>query len=116
MKIKALKSKIHNARVTDANLEYEGSISIDPRLLDRVGLQVYEKVHVLDLSNGARVETYVIKGEPNSGEICINGAAAHLIKTGNIVIILSYATFSKEELTKHRPSIIFLDENNKPVD
>ena len=116
MKIKALKSKIHNARVTDANLEYDGSISIDSHLLDRAGLQVYEKVHVLDLTNGARVETYVIKGKPGSGEICINGAAAHAIKTGDTVIILSYAIFDKDELKKHRPSIIFLNENNKPLD
>lgn len=116
MKIKALKSKIHNARVTDANLEYEGSISIDPYLLDRAGLQAYEKVHVLDLTNGERVETYVIKGAPGSGEICINGAAAHLIKTGDVVIILSYATFNKDELKKHHPLIIFLDKNNRPLD
>ena len=115
MKIKALKSKIHNARVTDVNLEYEGSISIDSYLLDRVGLQVYEKVHVLDLSNGARVETYVIKGKPNSGEICINGAAAHLVNEGDLVIIVAYCMIENNQIDGFKPTVIHLDKDNKIV-
>ena len=115
MKIKALKSKIHNARVTDVNLEYEGSISIDSYLLDRVGLQVYEKVHVLDLSNGARVETYVIKGKPNSGEICINGAAAHLVNEGDLVIIVAYCMIENNQIDGFKPTVIHVDIDNKIV-
>ena len=89
MQIKLLKSKIHRAKVTDANLEYEGSITVDLALMEKAGLQNYEKVHVLDLTNGARIETYVIPDVAGSGSICINGAAAHLISPGDRVIILS---------------------------
>ena len=107
MVVKALKSKIHRATVTDADINYVGSISIDKNLMESANLLPYEQVQVLNITNGNRLDTYVIEGKENSGEICINGAAAHLIKPDNIVIILSYATFSKEELTNHRPSIIF---------
>ncbi|MDW8047991.1 MAG: aspartate 1-decarboxylase, partial [Chloroflexota bacterium] len=85
-----LSGKIHRAIVTDANLHYEGSITLDPDLMDAAGILPYEQVHVLDVTNGARLETYAIRGERGSGEVCINGAAAHLIHRGDIVIILTY--------------------------
>ena len=87
MEIKLLKSKIHRAKVTDANLEYEGSIAIDSELMKAAGIVNYEKVHVLDITNGNRIETYLICGERGSGKVCINGAAAHLIHKGDLVII-----------------------------
>ena len=112
MEITLLKSKIHRATVTDANLDYEGSIGIDPVLMEAVGIVEYEKVHVLDITNGNRLETYTIRGVPNTGEICINGAAAHLVNTGDLVIILSYCSVSEEELSDFKPSIVLVDENN----
>ena len=107
-----MKSKIHRATVTDSNLDYEGSIGIDPVLMEAVGIVEYEKVHVLDITNGNRLETYTIRGVPNTGEICINGAAAHLVNTGDLVIILSYCSVSEEELSEFKPSIVLVDENN----
>jgi aspartate 1-decarboxylase len=112
MLIKLLKSKIHRAIVTDANLDYEGSIAIDSDLMKAANIQNYEKVHVLDITNGARLETYVIPDAPGSKSICINGAAAHLIKTGDRVIILSYCTLNKSESDKHKPKIIRLNNKN----
>ena len=112
MKIKVLKSKIHNATVTGHNIDYDGSISIDPYLIRAAGLSLYEKVHLLNIDNGERLETYVIEGKPNSKEICIYGAAAHLIQTGQKIIILSYATISKHETDNHLPTVIHLDKNN----
>ena len=107
-----MKSKIHRATVTDANLDYEGSIGIDPVLMEAVGIVEYEKVHVLDITNGNRLETYTIRGVPNTGEICINGAAANLVNTGDLVIILSYCLVSNEELLEFKPSIVLVDKNN----
>lgn len=107
-----MKSKIHRATVTDANLDYEGSVGIDPVLMEAAGIVEYEKVHVLDITNGNRLETYTIRGMPNTGEICINGAAAHLVNTGDLVIILSYCSVSEEELSGFKPSIVLVDENN----
>ena len=113
MKIDVLKSKIHRATVTDANLDYIGSITLDEKLIQAAGLHEYEKVHVLNITNGSRLETYVIKGEFGSGEICINGAAAHLVNKGDLVIIASYCLLDTDELKSFKPSIIHVDKNNK---
>jgi len=91
-----LKSKVHRARVTDANLDYEGSITLDQELMETADILPYEQVHVLDVTNGARLVTYAIPGRRGSGEVCINGAAAHPGKTGDIVIVLTYATRTAE--------------------
>ena len=115
MKIKLLKSKIHRAKVTDANLEYEGSIAVDLDLMQRVGLYNYEKVHVLNLTNGARLETYVIPDAPGSKNICINGAAAHLVSPGDRVIILSYCSIDVSQIKECAPQIIRLNQNNNIV-
>ena len=110
---KMLKSKIHRATVTDANLDYEGSITLDPVLMKEANLIEFEKVHVLDVTNGNRLETYVIKGQENSGEVCINGAAAHLINVNDLVIIASYCSLNDEELINFKPTIILVDEKNQ---
>lgn len=108
-----LKSKIHRATVTDANLDYEGSITLDPVLMKEANLIEFEKVHVLDVTNGNRLETYVIKGQENSGEVCINGAAAHLINVSDLVIIASYCSLNDEELIDFKPTIILVNEKNQ---
>src|SRR3954471_19299735 len=95
-----MKSKIHRAIVTDANLDYVGSITIDRNLMDRADLLAYEQVAVVDIGNGARLETYVIEGERGSGEICLNGAAAHLVHRGDKVIVISYADYDDAELAE----------------
>ena len=110
---KMLKSKIHRATVTDANLDYEGSITLDPVLMKEANLIEFEKVHVLDVTNGNRLETYVIKGKENSGEVCINGAAAHLINVNDLVIIASYCSLNDEELIDFKPTIILVNEKNQ---
>ncbi len=107
MTINALKSKIHRATVTEANLDYIGSITIDEALIEAAGLYEYEKVCVVDITNGARLETYVIRGERGSGVVCLNGAAAHLIHKGDLVIIMAYTWLEEQELKTHRPKIIF---------
>ena len=115
MKIKLLKSKIHRATVTDANLDYEGSITIDEQLMNAAGLDEYEKVHVLNITNGSRVETYVIKAPSGSKEVCINGAAAHLIKPNHTIIILSYCLIHKDAVEKHSPMIVRVNSKNEIV-
>ncbi len=115
MKIKLLKSKLHRAKVTDANLEYEGSIAIDSNLMKKVGLNNYEKVHVLNLTNGSRLETYVIPDNPGSKSICINGAAAHLVHPEDRIIILSYCSLEASSVSKHEPQIARLNQNNDIV-
>jgi aspartate 1-decarboxylase len=115
MKIKLLKSKIHRAKVTDANLEYEGSIAIDSDLMAKVNIKNYEKVHVLNLTNGSRLETYTIPDTPGSKSICINGAAAHLVNPGDRVIIVSYCSLDLKDSDGHKPSIIRLNEQNDIV-
>jgi len=110
-----LKSKVHRARVTDANLDYEGSITLDPLLMEAADILPYEQVHVLDVTNGARLVTYAIPGEPGSGEVCINGAAAHLVRTGDIVIVLSYVALAEDEARRHRPRLVYVDEANRIV-
>ena len=107
MTIEVLKSKIHRVTVTEANLNYIGSITIDEDLMDAANLIEFEKVHVLNNNNGERFETYVIKGERSSGVICLNGAAARKVQPGDIIIIVSYAQMDFEEAKSFKPTIIF---------
>ena len=107
-----LKSKIHRARVTGANIEYEGSITIDKKLIEAADILPYEQVHVVNINNGARFDTYVIEGEEGSGEICLNGAAARLADKGDTVIILSYCHVDDEEARHFTPRIVHVDANN----
>ena len=111
MKIKILKSKIHRATVTEACLDYEGSISVDQLLLKKVGILEYEKVHVLNVTNGNRLETYAIASK-HKGHICINGAAAHLVSPGDLVIIVSYGQVDIEQASVYVPKIIYVDNKN----
>ncbi|MDP2719516.1 MAG: aspartate 1-decarboxylase [Dehalococcoidia bacterium] len=108
-----LKSKIHRARVTQVDVDYEGSISIDVDLMEAADILPFEKVHVLDVDNGARFETYAIEGKRGSREIAINGAAARLAARGDTVIILSYASVPEEEARSHTPTIVHVDRNNE---
>lgn len=112
MNISVLKSKIHRAKVTEANLNYVGSITIDKKLMDAAGIIEYEKVLVVNVENGNRLETYVIKGDEGTGVICLNGAAARLVSVEDHVIIMSFGDMSLEEVQKHNPSVVFVDENN----
>lgn len=110
-----MNAKLHRARVTEANLNYVGSITIDEDLLDAVGMLPNEKVQIVNNSNGARFETYIIPGERGSGTICLNGAAARLVQPGDIVIIISYVMLNEEEIKAHRPKIAILNEKNEIV-
>jgi aspartate 1-decarboxylase len=114
MKIEMLKSKIHRATVTGADINYTGSVAIDPELCEAVGLREFEKVDVLDIDNGARLTTYVILGGP--GEVCLNGAAARLVQEGDRVIIVSYAQLDDSEADGFRPKIVILDEQNRVIE
>lgn len=105
--------KLHRATVTEADLNYVGSITIDSALLDAAGMYPNEKVHVVNNNNGARFETYIIAGERGSGVICVNGAAARLVQKGDIVIILSYVYMSDEEARVHEPTVLIMDEHNQ---
>ena len=105
-----LKSKIHRARVTDTKIDYEGSITIDKRLMEAADILPYEQVHGLNVSNGARFITYAIEGK--EGEVCINGAAARLVTEGDIILILSYCHVEEEEARNFRPRLVYVDENN----
>jgi aspartate 1-decarboxylase len=107
-----LKSKIHRARVTQANIDYEGSISIDKKLMEAADILPYEQVQVLNISNGARFTTYAIEAEAGSGEIGIQGAAAHLAGVGDKVIILTYCNMEESEVHNHHPTRVYVDENN----
>jgi aspartate 1-decarboxylase len=109
------KSKIHRATVTDANLNYVGSLTVDTGLLKLADILPYEQVHVVNVNNGARFETYVIPGEPGSGTICVNGAAARLAHPGDMVIIIAYGMYDQEELAGFAPGIVHVDKENKPV-
>lgn len=113
MLIEVLKSKIHCATITEANLHYMGSITIDEDLMDAANLIAGEKVAIVDNNNGERFETYIIKGERGSGCICLNGAAARKVQVGDICIIMSYALMDFEEAKTFKPTVIFPDENNK---
>ena len=110
MQLNMLKGKIHRATVTQAELDYVGSITIDQDLLDASGIREYEKVQVADVDNGSRLETYAIAGEAGSGVICLNGAAAHLVNVGDKVIIMCYC-----QASEHAPHVVFVDENNAPA-
>lgn len=107
-----MKGKLHRARVTEANLNYVGSITIDEALMEAIDLLPHEKVQIVNNNNGARLETYVIPGKRHSGVICLNGAASRLVQPGDIVIIVSYALVSEEELTTFTPKVAILNEDN----
>jgi aspartate 1-decarboxylase len=115
MMLEVLKSKIHCARVTEANLNYMGSITIDEDLMDAANMIAGEKVHIVDNNNGERFETYIIKGERGSGCICLNGAAARKVQPGDIVIIMSYATMDFEEAKSFKPSLVFPDSATNKI-
>jgi aspartate 1-decarboxylase len=110
-----LKSKIHRATVTDCNLHYAGSITIDAELMEEADLLPHEHVHVLDIDNGSRFETYVIEGSYGSREMCVNGAAARLVQPGDRVIVVSYGVYSERELGLHEPRVVHVDEGNKII-
>lgn len=112
MLIEALKGKIHRATVIQAELNYVGSITIDPVLMKAAGILEYEKVQIVDIDNGQRFETYTIAGEPDSGMICLNGAAARCVQKGDKIIIMCYAQMQPEELNANPPRVVFVDENN----
>jgi aspartate 1-decarboxylase len=111
MKITMLKSKLHRATVTDANLSYEGSISIDASLCDAARLREFERVEIYNCNNGARLATYVIYGD--KGEVCLNGAAARMVQKGDVVIIACYADFDEAEAARHKPSLVYLGPKNE---
>ena len=108
-----MNGKIHRATVTDANLNYVGSITVDTDLLDAAGIDIHEKVQIVNNNNGERFETYTIAGKKGSGEICLNGAAARLVQKGDIVIIMSFVLIDAKEVATHRPKVVLVDENNK---
>lgn len=113
MNIEMLKSKIHRATVTDADLTYEGSISIDPKLIKAANMMVHEKVDIYNCNNGARFTTYIIEGK--DGEICLNGAAARHVQPGDIVIIVSYCSMSAAEAKQHKPTVVMVDKKNRAL-
>ncbi len=115
MRRRMMKSKIHRATVTDANLNYVGSITIDRDLMDAAELLEYEQVAVVDIDNGARFETYVIEGRRGSGEICLNGAAARLVHPGDKVIVISYADYDEAELAEFQPRVVHVDRGNRQI-
>jgi aspartate 1-decarboxylase len=110
-----LKSKIHRATITGSDLHYVGSITIDQDLLDAADIREHEQVHVVDIDNGARFETYTISGARGSGEICINGAAARLVHSGDTIIVISYAEYSEEDLESYVPRVVHVNRNNEIV-
>lgn len=115
MLLTMLKSKIHRVVVTQAELDYVGSITIDEQLMEAAGIQEYERVQVVDVNNGQRLETYAIAGERNSGVVCLNGAAARLVQPGDMVIIMAYALMQPEEVRAFRPKVVFVDPLNRVV-
>ena len=116
MLTQVLKGKIHRATVTQAELDYVGSITIDEALMEASGIREYERVQVVDVNNGQRLETYVITGERNSGIICLNGAAARLVQLGDKVIIMAYAWLDEKEMETYAPKVVFVDHKNKMVE
>lgn len=115
MQLTILKGKIHRATVIQAELDYVGSITVDPDLLEASGILEYEQVQIVDIDNGSRFETYTIAGERGSGMICLNGAAARCVQVKDKIIIMSYASMTPEEAKENRPNVVFVDENNKIV-
>lgn len=110
-----LKSKIHRATCTGADIEYVGSITLDPVLMQAADIVPFEQVHVVDITNGSRLVTYAIEGEPDSGDVILNGAAAHLVTKGDLVIILSYNDVRQEDLPDYRPTLVYVDGDNRIV-
>lgn len=110
-----LKSKIHRATVTDAALHYVGSITVDPHLMELADIRVHEKVQIVNISTGARFETYAIEGTRKDGDMCLNGAAARLAERGDLIIVMSYAEYAEEELDAHEPIVVHVDEMNRPT-
>ncbi len=115
MQLTMLKGKIHRATVMQAELNYVGSITVDPNLLEAANIMEYELVQIVDVENGNRFETYTIAGEPGSGMICLNGAAARQVQLGDHVIIMCYAQMSEEEAKSHRPHVVFVDDRNRII-
>ncbi|MCD7904890.1 MAG: aspartate 1-decarboxylase [Clostridiales bacterium] len=113
MTLEMLKGKIHRAAVVQAELNYVGSITVDPVLCEAAGILEYEKVRIVDINNGERFETYVIFGDENSGMICLNGAAARKVSQGDKIIIMAYASLTPEEAKTHKPKVVFVDDENK---
>ena len=111
-----MRSKIHRATVTDADVDYVGSISIDSELMQAAGIEEWEKVHVLDVTNGSRLETYAIKAPAGSGKICINGAAAHLVHPGDLVILLTFEGIHNDQIEAYSPTIVHVNSRNEVVD
>jgi aspartate 1-decarboxylase len=111
-----LKSKIHRARITDSDLHYVGSITVDPDLLQAADILEHELVHVLDIDNGARFETYTIAGQRGSGEMKVNGAAARLVHTGDTIIVVSYASYEEQELATYEPRVVHVNSHNEIVE
>lgn len=114
MQRRMMKSKIHRARVTDANLHYVGSITLDTRLMELADIREWEQVQVVDIDNGSRFETYAIPGGP--GDVCLNGAAARLVQPGDRVIIITYGDYDEAELEEYEPRVVHVDASNRPVD
>lgn len=112
MTISVLQAKIHRATVTQAELDYIGSITVDENLLEKSGIREYQKVQIVDINNGSRFETYTISGERNSGIICLNGAAARCVQKGDKIIIMAYADMTPQEAQENPPKVLFLDDNN----
>ncbi len=110
-----LKSKIHRATVTDANLNYVGSITVDTELLDAADIRLYEQVVIVNINNGARFETYAIEGAAGSGTMCLNGAAARLSQPGDLIIVLTYAQYLEADLENYEPTVVHVDEHNRQI-
>ncbi len=115
MQVTMLKGKIHRAVVQQAELNYIGSITVDPVLMESAGIYEYEKVQIVDIENGSRFETYTIAGEPNSGMICLNGAAARCVQKGDHIIIMAYCQLDDKEVKQHKPKVVFVNEQNQIV-
>ena len=113
MTLELLKGKIHRATVVQAELDYVGSITVDEALLEAAGILEYEKVQIVDVNNGSRFETYTISGQRGSGMICLNGAAARCVSTGDKIIIMTYGQYTPDEAKEHKPAVVFVDEENK---
>jgi len=111
-----MRSKIHRATVTHADVDYIGSISIDENILQAAGIEEWEKIHVLDVTNGSRLETYVVKAPAGSGQICINGAAAHLVHPGDLVILITYEGVPSDSVSEHEPTIVHVNTQNQVVE
>jgi aspartate 1-decarboxylase len=116
MRLKLFKAKIHRATITHADLDYEGSVTIDAHLMQAAGIVPYEAVHVWNVTRGTRLETYAIEGAASSGVVCINGAAAHLNRPGDLVILATFAEVDAREARRHRPTVVLVDRHNRVVD